>query len=83
MAEPVTIEELAETMFRLVRETAGVKKLKPMDLTKMMIEHFGPDRCDKEACKWALRQLMDSGRTVYTYYGGTYVELPPQEGAAA
>ena len=83
MAEPVAVEELAEAMFRLVKENTGVKKLKPTDLTKMMMEYYGPDRCSKEACKGALRRLMDSGRTVYTYYGGTYVELPPKEGEAA
>ena len=83
MGEPVTVEELAEAIFRLVKETTGVKKLKPTDLTKTLMEYYGPERCSKEACKEALRLLMDSGRTVYTYYGGTYVELPPQEGAAA
>ena len=83
MAEPVTVQELAEAMFRLVKENTGVKKLKPTDLTKMVMEHYGPERCTKEACKEALRLLMDSGRTVYTYFGGTYVELPHQEGAAA
>ncbi len=83
MAEPVTIEELAEAIFRLVKENTGVKKLKPTDLTKMLMEHYGRERCSREACKEALRLLMDSGRTVYTYYGGTYVELPPKEGEAA
>ncbi|MBI3013724.1 MAG: hypothetical protein HYY65_01365 [Candidatus Tectomicrobia bacterium] len=80
MANPVTIEELSEAMYRMVKEATGVKKLKPTDLTKAMMEHFGPERCSKEACKEALRRLMDSGRCVYTYYGGSFVELPPEEG---
>lgn len=79
MTEPVSVEELAEAMYRMVREATGVKKLKPTDLTKMMIEHFGGERCSKEACKQALRLLMDSGRCVYTYFGGSYVELPSEE----
>ncbi len=83
MADAIRVEELAEAMFRMVKESAGIKKLKPGDLTKAMIERFGTERCTKEACKEALRRLMDSGRTIYTYFGGTYVELPPQEGAAA
>lgn len=81
MAEPVPPEEIAEAMYRLVQESTGVKKLKPTDLTKAMMEHFGAGRCSKEVCKEALRRLMDSGRCVYTYYGGSYVELPPREGA--
>jgi len=83
MAEGISIDELAEAMFVMVQESAGVKKLKPTDLIKAMIERFGTERCTKEICKEALRRLMDSGRTVYTYFGGTYVELPHEEGAAA
>ena len=83
MAEPVSIEELVEAMYQMVKDAAGVKKLKPTDLTKAMVDHFGPERCTKEACKGALRRLMDSGRCVYTYYGGSFVELPPKEGTAA
>jgi hypothetical protein len=83
MTQPVNVEELAEAMYRLVKETVGVKKLRPLDLTKKMIEHFSPERCTKDACKEALRLLMDSGRCVYTFYGGTsYVELPPKEEGA-
>jgi hypothetical protein len=80
MAEPVSIEELAEAMYRMVAESVGGPKVRPPDLTKSMIERFGPERCNKESCKQALRQLMDSGRCVYTFYGGSYVELPPKEG---
>jgi hypothetical protein len=83
MVEAATVEELTEAMYRMVQEATGVKKLKPTDLTKAMLEHFGPGRCTKEACKEALRRLMDSGRCVYTYYGGSFVELPPKEGTAA
>ena len=83
MAEPLTSAQVAEAMYAMVKESAGVKKLKPTDLTKTMIEHFSAERCSKALCKEALRTLMDSGRCVYTYYGGTYVELPAPEGAPA
>lgn len=83
MAEAVTVEAVAEAMYQMVKDSAGVKKLKPTDLTKAMMEHFGPERCSKETCKEALRALMDSGRCVYTYYGGSFVELPPKENTAA
>jgi hypothetical protein len=83
MAEAVTVEQVAEAMYQMVTDATGVKKLKPTDLTKAMMEHFGSERCSKDTCKEALRRLMDSGRCVYTYYGGSFVELPPKEGQAA
>jgi hypothetical protein len=77
--DPVTVNEVAEAMFRMVSEAQGVRKLKPNDVSKAMIERFGPDRCSKEACKEAIRQLVDSGRCIYTYFGGSYIELPQAE----
>ena len=43
-----------------------------------MIEQFGEDACDKKKCKLAIRQLIDSGRCIYSYVGGSYVTLPPE-----
>ena len=83
MTEAVTAEVVAEAMYRMVKDATGVKKLKPTDLTKAMMEHFGPQGCTKDLCKEAIRQLMDSGRCVYTYFGGSFVELPPKEGSTA
>jgi hypothetical protein len=83
MAEPVSAEEVAEAMYQMVAATYGKKNLKPMDLTKAMIEKFGPDRCDKAICKLALRVLIDPGRCIYSYFGGSYVTLPPKDGAPA
>ena len=76
-----SVEEIAEAMFNMVKEAQGVKKLKPMDLTKAMIQIYGAD-CDKQLCKDAIKQLINSGRCVYTYFGGSYIELPHKEGAA-
>ena len=75
MAE-VTIDQIADSMFELVKSTHGKKNLKPMDVTKAMIEEFGEDDVDKRMCKKALRQLIDSGRCTYKYAGGSYVTLP-------
>lgn len=83
MADAVTAEAVAEAMYQMVKDAAGVKKLKPTDLTKAMMDHFGPERCTKELCKEAIRGLMDSGRCVYTYFGGSFIELPPKEGSTA
>jgi hypothetical protein len=79
MADPVTIDELAEAMFRTISDAQGLRKLKPTDVSKAAIERFGPDRCTKAACKEAIRQLVDSGRCIYTYFGGSYIELPQPE----
>jgi len=75
MAE-VTIEQIADAMFELVQSTHGKKNMKPMDVTKAVIEEFGEDNVDKRMCKKALRTLIDSGRCTYKYAGGSYVTLP-------
>lgn len=78
---PKTVDEIAEEMFQMVKEAAGLKKLKPMDLTKAMRQIHG-EEVDKKTCKGAIKQLIDSGRCVYTYFGGSFIELPHREGAA-
>ncbi len=80
MADMVSVDEVAEKMFEMVKEAQGMRKLKAMDLTKDIIEIYG-DRADKKLCKEAIKQLINSGRCVYTYFGGSYIELPPEEGA--
>ena len=79
MADPLSVDDLAEAMFRMISDAQGVRKLKPNDVSKAMIEQFGPDRCSREACKEAIRTLVDSGRCIYTYFGGSYIELPQAE----
>ncbi len=82
MAEQVNVQEVADAMFTMVKDAMGQKKLKPMDLQKAMIAHFGDDRCDKKLCKGAIKELINSGKCVYTYFGGSFVEIPHEEGAA-
>lgn len=74
-----SVEEVADAMYEMVAAVQGKKKLKAGDLTKAMKDKFGADR---KTCKEAIRLLMDSGRCVYTYFGGSYIELPHKEGAA-
>ena len=78
----VSPEQIADAMYDLVAEYQGKKKFKAGDLTKAMIEKFGPEEVDKKLCKLAIRGLMDSGRCVYTYFGGSFIEVPHEEGAA-
>jgi len=79
---PANIEAVAEEMYKLVAEYMGKKNFKAGDLTKAMIEKFGADNCTKDDCKQAIRQLIDSGRCVYSYFGGSFITLPHKEGAA-
>ncbi len=76
-----TAEEIADAMFALVKDSFGLKKLKPGDLIKAMKEVYG-DEVDKKLCKEAIKLLVNSGRCVYTYFGGSFLEIPHKEGAA-
>ncbi len=77
----VSVEELADEMQALITEYAGKKKFKASDLVKEVISKYGDD-VDKNLGKEAIRILIDNERCVYTYFGGTYVELPHKEGSA-
>jgi len=76
-----TTDEIADAMYNMVKDAQGVKKLKPMDLTKAMIQLYG-DEVDKKLCKQAIKELINSGRCVYTYFGGSFVEIPHKEASA-
>lgn len=80
MAEPIKVEEVTESMYRMIKESMGQKKWKATDLTKAVLELYG-DRCDKTLAKSAIRELIESGRCVYTYFGGSFIEIPHKEGA--
>jgi hypothetical protein len=77
--EKTPVETVAEEMYKLVAECAGKKNLKPTDLTKAMVAKFGEEACSKDDCKQAIRILIESGRCVYSYLGGSYIQLPPKE----
>ena len=75
----VTVETLADEMFAMVSEYAGKRNLKAGDLTKEMVARH--PECSKDDCKLAIRSLIESGRCVYSYMGGSFIVLPPKEGA--
>jgi hypothetical protein len=79
--DQVMVETLAEAIFKMVSQNAGIKKFKAMDLQKAMIEMY-PGMVDKQMVKDAIRINIDSGRLVYTYFGGSYIEIPHEEAAA-
>ena len=71
-----SLDEMAEAMYEMVKEYHGKRNLKAMDLIKAMIQEYGEDAVDKKMGKAAVRQLIDSGRCIYSYVGGSYVTLP-------
>jgi hypothetical protein len=75
----VTLEQLADEMFKLVEGAEGKKNLKPGDLIKAMKRQYG---IDKKTGKKAIRVLIESSRCVYSYFGGSFITLPKMEGAA-
>jgi len=78
MPDSVSTKEIADTMYKLVEEYTGKKKFKAQDLVKEAIMKYGEDKVSKADGKQALKMLIDSGRCVYTYFGGSFVELPPK-----
>ena len=79
MPDTVSIEEMADTMYKLVEEYTGKKKFKAQDLVKEAIMKYGEDKVSKADGKQAIKMLIDSDRCVYTYFGGSFVELPSKE----
>jgi hypothetical protein len=78
----VPMDELQNEIFKLVQEDMGKKQLKAKDITNAMIQKFGEARCTKEACKEAIRTLIDSGKLVYGYFGGSSsIQVPHKEGS--
>ena len=77
MADAVSIEQIAEEMYKLIAECEGKKNLKPADVMKAMTAKFGEDVCNRDVGKKAIRILIDSERCVYSYLGGSYIQLPP------
>ncbi len=80
MAGEVSIEQIADEMYQLVADSAGQKKLKATDLTKAMTSKYG-DQVSKQDCKDAIKMLIDSGRCIYGYFGGSSIEIPHREGS--
>jgi hypothetical protein len=78
MAKP-SLDEIANAMYDMVKEYDGKKNLKAGDLTKAMIAKYGEGDCSKDECRQAIRILMDSGRCIYAYLGGSFIQLPKED----
>lgn len=67
--------ELKQKIYELVEKSMGKKKLKGGDIKKT----FKAEGIAEDEIKDALKELVDEGKLIYTYFGGSYVEIPPKE----
>ncbi len=72
--------ELVEYIYKMVEAASGKKQLKAKDIEKAVLKEH-PDQ-PKNDIKFAIKELIDGGRCVYTYFGGSFIECPRVEGAA-
>ena len=70
--------ELQKKVYDLVEKNMGKKKMKAGDLKKAMVAEGATD----DEVKAAIRELVDGGRLVYSYFGGSFLEIPHKEGSA-
>ena len=68
-------EEVKNKIYALVEKSIGKKKLKSSDIQKTVSTDAGVSRDEVKA---ALKDLVDEGKLIYTYFGGSYVEIPPK-----
>lgn len=69
-------EEVKKKIYELVEKSVGKKKLKSSDIQKTVSAEAGISR---DEVKNALKDLVDDGKLIYTYFGGSFVEIPPQQ----
>jgi hypothetical protein len=69
-------EEVKNKIYALVEKSVGRKKLKSSDIQKAVSAEAGITR---DEVKDALKDLVDEGKLIYTYFGGSYVEIPPKQ----
>ncbi len=70
--------ELQKKIYELVEKNMGKKKMNSGDLKKAMVAEGATEQEFKEA----LRELVDGGKLVYSYFGGSFIEVPHKEGSA-
>jgi DNA-binding GntR family transcriptional regulator len=68
-------EEVKQRIYALIEKSVGKKKLKSSDIQKTISAEASISR---DEVKDALRDLVDEGKLIYTYFGGSFVEIPPK-----
>lgn len=90
MAIPLEkLSPLAQQIYKIVAAAEGKKQLKAEDIRKKvfanhqdLFETGASEPAKKHAVKMAIKDLIDNEHCVYTYFGGSFIELPKEEGAA-
>lgn len=78
----ISEDQLDEEIFEMVKESDGVKPLKPGGVIKDMAEKYGDDGVTKKDVKAAIKRLVDAGKIIYGYFGGSSLQLPHKEASA-
>ncbi len=78
----VPVEQVKEKMYQWIKDTVGQKKWKATDLHKSCEELWGDEYQKRKEGKQAIKELIDEEKLVYTYFGGSYLEVPHKEGAS-
>ena len=69
--------EIQNKIFEYMQQMKGKKKLKEKDIIKKIVEDTSED---KDTVKKALRAMIDVGKVMYSYGGGSSsVEIPSEE----
>ncbi len=71
-------QELQKKIYEYVEKNMGKKKLKAGDIKKTFVAEGATD----DEVKAAIRELVDGGKLVYSYFGGSFIEIPHVEGSA-
>ncbi|MDA8401704.1 MAG: hypothetical protein M0Z86_02185 [Deltaproteobacteria bacterium] len=74
-----TKKKVEDKIVGLVKEYAGKKRFKPIDIVKEMEKEFASEGLTKDDIKAALKEIMDDEKLVYGYAGGSFLTLPENQ----
>ncbi len=74
-----TKKKVEDKIVGLVKEYAGKKRFKPIDIVKEMEKEFASEGLTKDDIKAALKEIMDEEKLVYGYAGGSFLALPENQ----
>jgi hypothetical protein len=74
-----TKKKVEDKIVGLVKEYAGKKRFKPIDIVKEMEKEFASEGLTKDDIKSALKEIMDDEKLVYGYAGGSFLTLPENQ----
>ena len=74
-----TKKKVEDKIVGLVKEYAGKKRFKPIDIVKEMEKEFASEGLTKDDIKAALKEIMDDEKLVYGYAGGSFLALPENQ----